>query len=118
MKIYLVRGTGLANRKVNNANHPDMNTHDSSNFTLFQDRDLSRTFRPKTPARYSTEPEGEGMELCLRALLIASLIAAMAVCGVHPDRFANVHDNQPSLPDAHTSVALVQPHAAPVAKTL
>ena len=111
-------GTSLANREFIIANHHDMNTNDSSNFTLFQDRDLGRTVRSNMPARFSTEPEGEGMELCLRGLLVACLVAAMMCCGVHPDRFANVHGNPPPLPDVHTAVAIARPMAAPVAKTL
>ncbi len=96
-----------------------MNTNNSSSFTLFQDRDLDTAVHtPKTPARFSSEPEGEGMEVCLRGLLVASLFAAMVCCGVRADRFANVHDKTSSLPDAHTAVAVTQPYAAPVTKTL
>lgn len=95
-----------------------MNAETSSHSTLFQDRNLDAVRSPKTPTRFSTEPEGEGMELCLRALLVVSLLAALAFCGVSPDRFANVRHHTPALPDAHTAVALAQPCVAPVAKPL
>ena len=96
-----------------------MKTHDSSHFTLFQDRNLNDTaFPPRKPARFSSEPEGEGMEMCLRGLLVACLVAAMVVCGVRLDGIARTHDTLPSLPDARTAVAVAQPVAAPVAKTL
>ena len=94
-----------------------MNTENSAHSTLFRDRDLRTTRTLNTPTRFSTEPEGEGLDLCLRAVLVACLVAAM-FCGVSPDRFANVHAKAPALPDTHTAVAMVQPHAAPVAKTL
>ena len=94
-----------------------MNTENSATSTLFRDRDLRTTRTLKTPTRFSTEPEGEAMDLCLRAVLVACLVAAM-FCGVRPDRFANVHAKAPSLPDTHTAVAVVQTQAAPVAKTL
>ena len=96
-----------------------MNSKDSSNFTLFQDRDLNAAaFPSRQPARFSSEPEGEGMEVCLRGLLAACVVASMMVCGVRLDHIAKAHDNLPSLPDAHTAVAIVQPVLAPAAKTL
>lgn len=96
-----------------------MNHKNSSHFTPFQDRDLSTViFPPLKPTRFSTEPEGEGMEVCLRGLLVACLFAAMMICGVRLNNFAQTHDNLPALPDAHTAVAVAQPVATPVAKAL
>ena len=96
-----------------------MNTNDSSDFTLFQDRNLADTaFPPRKPARFSSEPEGEGMEVCLRGLLVACLVAAMVVCGVRLDGVVKTHDRLPSPTDCRTAVAVVQPVAAPAAKTL
>lgn len=97
-----------------------MNTETSANSTLFRDRDLNTGRTPKASLRFSTEVEGEGMDLCLRGLLIVSLLAAMAFSGVNPDRFANVHRQAPVLPDTRTEVAVaqVQPAGSPAAKPL
>ena len=75
-------------------------------------------FPPRQPARFSAEPEGEGMELCLRGLLVACLFVGLTVCGVHLDTVAKAHGNLPNLPDAHTAVAMSRPAAAPVTKPL
>ncbi len=96
-----------------------MKNHDSSHFTLFQDRNLNgASFPSRRPARFSSEPEGEGMEVCLRGLLLACLVAAMLITGVNLENVATAHDRLPALPDAHTAVACVQPATAPVVKAL
>lgn len=96
-----------------------MNTKASSNFTLFQDRNLNGlTYPPIKPARFSSEPEGEGLEVCLRGLLMACLVAALTITGAHLGNVATAPGRQPALPDAHTAVACVQPATAPVAKAL
>lgn len=96
-----------------------MNTKNSAPFTPFRDRDLNAAvFPPLKPTRFSTEPEGEGMEVCLRGLLVACLFAAMLICGVRLDNVAKNHNNLPALPDANTAVAVAQPVTAPVAKAL
>ncbi len=96
-----------------------MNTKDSPHFTLFQDRNLNgATFPARQPAWFSTEPEGEGMELCLRGFLVACLVAAVMICGFRIDGASTARHDLPALPDAHTAVACAGPVAPPAAKSL
>ena len=56
----------------------------------------SKNYLNSKPARFSTEIEGEGMELCLRGLLVACLLSALAICNLsigtgHRDQAASVN---------------------------
>ena len=62
--------------------------------------------------RFSTEIEGEGMELCLRGLLMACLLAALAICNLS----ITDHRDLNTQPDAQAVVALVKPVIEPAAK--
>lgn len=64
----------------------------------------TKNYLNSKPARFSAEIEGEGMELCLRGLLVACLLSALAICNLsipgHRDQTA---------PLGNEAVALVKP---------
>jgi len=96
-----------------------MNSKDSSTFTMFRDRDLNAApSRLNNPARFSTEPEGEGLEVFLRGLLVACLVAAMLIAGASLDSVTGNRHRSPNVADTHTAVACTQPVATPNAKAL
>ena len=71
----------------------------------------TKNYLNSKPVRFSTEIEGEGLELCLRGLLVACLLSALAICNLsipgHRDAAATL-DNE--------TVAIVKQAAAVNAK--
>lgn len=65
----------------------------------------TKTYLNSKPARFSTEIEGEGMELCLRGFLMACLLSALAICNLN---IGAGHHAVPA-PAAGETVALVKP---------
>ena len=65
----------------------------------------TKNYLNSKPARFSTEIEGEGMELCLRGLLVACLLSALAICNLS---IGTGHRDQ-SAPADNAAVALVKP---------
>ena len=63
-------------------------------------------------ARFSDEIEGEGMELCLRGLLVACLLSALAICNLS---IGTNHRSQSAQAD-DAAVALVKQAATINAK--
>ena len=91
-------------------NHNSTNPRNSADLALFRDRNLNAaTFAPAQPARFSSEPEGEGLELCLRGLLIACLVVGLAICGSRLENFAGGRSTMPAASEAQTALAVSHP---------
>ena len=71
----------------------------------------SKNYSNSKTTRFPTEIEGEGMELCLRGLLVACLLSALAICNVS----IIGHRDLTPQPDTQTVVALVKPVIEPAA---
>ena len=67
----------------------------------------TKTYLNSKSTRFSTEIEGEGMELCLRGFLVACLLSALAICNLS---ITGSHRAVPA--SAAVTVALAKPVAA------